>query len=54
MTLIDRNPGHDDRTKMRAKFKRFHPCLRAQLFRNRLDMAITSNYPMRLFIRGQL
>lgn len=53
MTLIDRHPGHDARTKMRAKFTRFHPSLRAQLFANQLNAAITNNWPQRAFIAVQ-
>ena len=51
MTLINREPGHDDRVKMRARFVRFHPKLRAQLFHLRIE-AITDNWPMRPFIAG--
>lgn len=47
MTRKDFDPSFHARTRMRAKFTRFHPSLPSQLFGNWLDAAITKHWPSR-------
>ena len=49
MTLIDHDPGYQDRVMMRCRKRRFHPNLSSQLFANRLDAAITRHWPDRAY-----